>query len=180
MQSVGVKKRQRALDIGCFGAIRPLKNNLQQAVAAIRFADSMNAALRFHVNAGRVEMKGESVMRNLESLLSNAGHELVKHDWLDHDDFLKLIKTMDMCMQVSFSETFNIVAADSVSQGVPTIVSKEIPWAKSGFADPTDTDSMIKALKWAWRLRSANVFLNQAGLSAYVAESRKIWLRPLP
>jgi len=33
---------------------------------------------------------------------------------------------MDICMQVSFSETFNIVAADCIASGVPVIVSSEI------------------------------------------------------
>jgi hypothetical protein len=179
-RSVGKKKRERVIDIGCFGAIRPLKNHLQQAVAAIRFADSMQARLRFHINAARVEQKGESVVRNLDALFFNAGHELVKHDWLEHDAFLDLISSMDLCMQVSFSETFNIVAADSVRCGIPTIVSKEIPWARAGLADPTDTDCIIKALKWAWKFRSVNVYLNRAGLSAYIAKAKRAWLCPLP
>jgi glycosyltransferase involved in cell wall biosynthesis len=170
------KHRDRGIRIGCFGAIRPLKNQLLQAMAAIKFADDLGYYLEFHINAGRVEMKGQPVLRNLEGLFKHSGHKLVKHEWLDHPKFLALVKTMDLCLQVSFSETFNIVAADSVVSGVPTVVSREIPWAKVGFAVPTDMDSMTKALKHAWRFRRANVWLNQMGLASYVGKARRIWL----
>lgn len=179
MAPVNRKKRRRVLNVGCFGAIRPLKNHLQQAVAAIRFAESMNIVLHFHVNADRVEMKGDPIVRNLEALFLNTPHKLVKHDWLDHADFLDLVKAMDLSMQVSFSETFNIVAADSVACGIATIVSRQIPWARAGLADPADTESILRALKRAWMFRCVNVFLNQAGLSTYVGRSRKIWLSRL-
>ena len=43
------------IDIGCFGAIRPMKNQLIQALASIEFAEKRNLHLRFHMNAGRVE-----------------------------------------------------------------------------------------------------------------------------
>lgn len=36
--------------IGCFGAVRGLKNHLAQAVAAIQFADENNCSLSFHIN----------------------------------------------------------------------------------------------------------------------------------
>ena len=168
------------LNIGCFGAIRPLKNQLIQAMAAIKFVDDLGGELHFHVNAGRVEQKGQAVLRNLEALFDNTGHFLVEHPWMDHHDFLKVVGEMDLCMQVSFSETFNIVAADSIACGIPTVVSREIPWAKIGFADPTDMESIAKALRNAWRFRRTNVFMNQIGLAAYTKKARQIWMRPFP
>jgi hypothetical protein len=54
---------------------------------------------------------------------------------------------MDICMQVSFSETFNIVSADSVVNAVPIVVSKEVTWATNHcVADPTDSGSIVDAL----------------------------------
>jgi len=44
------------VDIGCFGAVRPLKNHMLQAIAAIKFAEHIGKKLRFHINVGRVEM----------------------------------------------------------------------------------------------------------------------------
>jgi hypothetical protein len=33
---------------------------------------------------------------------------------------------MDVCLQVSFTETFNIVSADAVANYIPIVVSDEI------------------------------------------------------
>lgn len=38
---------------------------------------------------------------------------------------------MNIGLQVSLTETFNIVAADFVSQGIPIIVSEQIDWMPS-------------------------------------------------
>lgn len=168
--------KSSTVDIGCFGAIRPLKNQLLQAMAAVKFADDINVKLRFHINLGRVEMKGTPALTNLSALFENNMHELVVHGWLDHSEFVKLAGEMDVCMQVSFSETFNIVTADAIVAGTPVVVSKEVPWAKVGFANPTDMDSMVRALKTAWQFRRTNVFLNQIGLCNYARKSKKAWL----
>ncbi len=166
------------IDIGCFGAIRPLKNHLTQAVAAISFGDSIRKPINFHINAGRTEMKGDSVLKNLISLFDVVeahGHSLVIHDWMPHDEFVDLSGTMDLGLQVSFSETFNIVAADMISQGVPIVVSKEIPWAISGIADPTDSVSITRSLQNAYRFPIMNIKINMFGLRRYVVQSAARW-----
>lgn len=58
------------IDIGCFGAIRPLKNTLMQAVAAIRFGNKNNKKIRFHINSFRTEQNGDQVLKNLKALFS--------------------------------------------------------------------------------------------------------------
>ena len=45
---------------------------------------------------------------------------------MDHESFIELVKSMDMCLQVSFTETFNIVTADAVANSVPVVVSSEM------------------------------------------------------
>lgn len=176
MKCVHAKKKVKLIKIGCFGAIRPLKNQLLQAMAAVKFANDIDVRLQFHINASRVEMKGAPILHNLESLFRHStGHKLIKHDWVEHAQFLEIVEGMDLCMQVSFSETFNIVAADCVSSGVPTVMSREIPWAKSGIVKPTDMDGMVKALRDAWSCRRINVFLNQMGLSSFSKRSERVW-----
>lgn len=51
------------VDVGCFGAVRPLKNHLIQAMAAIQFARDVRKSLRFHINATRLEMGGGQYSR---------------------------------------------------------------------------------------------------------------------
>ena len=64
---------------------------------------------------------------------NNPKHELVEYDWLTHDDFIDVVQSMDLGMQVSFTETFNIVTADFVNNNIPVVVSKEIPWVNPLF-----------------------------------------------
>jgi glycosyltransferase involved in cell wall biosynthesis len=174
--------KRDTIDIGCFGAIRPFKNHLLQAMAAIKFADDKGLRLRFHINVNRIEGKGEPVLKNIRGLFENrADHELVEHYWSSHAEFIELIKTIDIGMQVSFSETFNIVAADFVSNGKPIVVSKEINWAsRISYADPTSFNSMVCALKRVWMLRHIYAqILNEFGLARYNKKSEKIWLNYL-
>ena len=169
------------IDIGCFGAIRPLKNHLEQAIAAVRFAEDHSKMLRFHVNDGRIEMKGQPVVNNLKGLfeqLHERGHEMIVHDWMPHDAFLKVCASMDLGLQVSFTETFNIVGADIVSQGVPLIASTEIPWAAPGFcADPTNNRNIVKKLERAWSWPGMNTWQNQRNIKNYSSNTRKIWVK---
>ena len=94
-------KHKKSISISSFGAIRPMKNQLMQAIAAIKFADDIERELVFHINATRVENKGDSALKNILSLFENTHHKLVQHPWLNHNEFIKVIKGMDICMQVS-------------------------------------------------------------------------------
>jgi hypothetical protein len=180
---VRVKPRARGeLNVGCFGAIRPLKNQLIQAVAAIDFAKQERLPLFFHVNAGRVELDGDNVLRNLRALFASAGQMLVEHPWEDYQKFLDILrKDIDVGMQVSLSETFNIVAADMVANGIPIVVSEEIPWAaKQSQAEPTSRTDILAKLRgvtgW-WRQSVARA--NQDHLNEFSEDAREQWLRVL-
>lgn len=173
------------INVGCFGAIRPMKNTLTQAFAAVRFAEQRGLKCRFHVNAGRVEQKAEGVLKNLRSFFAafNGKHELVEHGWLSRDEFLKVVREMDIGMQVSFSETFNIVSADFVSEDIPIVTSSEVDWMPIVFtADPTDVDSMVRALsRTLWYDRHLVwLELPRRALRKYVKLSEKTWLDNLP
>jgi len=170
------------VDIGCFGAVRPLKNHLLQAFGAMEFAEKIGKRLRFHVNAGRIEMQGGPALNNLKGLfqqISDHGHELVNHQWTPREQFLELCGQMDIGMQVSFSETFNIVGADIISQGVPLIgTAEEIPWAVHGFcADPNSSADIARKLELSYNWPRINVKSNQWSLTAYTDATRKTWAK---
>ena len=174
-----INRKADTIHIGCFGAIRPLKNHLMQALAAAEFAHSIGKKLAFHVNAGRVEMKGQPVVNNLRGLfehLYDRGDRMIVHKWTERAEFLKTCRSMDLGMQVTFTETFNIVAADLVTQGVPIITTKEIPWASSWFsADPTDSKDIVAKLQRAYDNADWNVGLNQDALHKYTNNTKRIW-----
>jgi hypothetical protein len=167
------------IDIACFGAIRPLKNHMVQAVAALEFARRQKKQLKFHINAGRIEMQGHSAFNNLQGMfqhLTDHGHQLVTHEWCPRNEFLEICAGMDIGMQCNFSETFNIVGADLISQGVPIVGSREIPWASPLFnARPTETEEIIHALERTYNLPQLNVWHNQHRLTKYTNKTIKIW-----
>jgi hypothetical protein len=168
------------IDVGCFGAIRPLKNQLIQAVAALRFADSIGKTLNFHINVGRIENKGDPVHHNIRDLfkgLEDSGHQLVEHLWAPHPEFLQVIRSMDIGMQVSFTETFNIVSADLVSCGIPLVASSEVAWLTNYFADPTSSDDIFNKMKVIWGLRHVFTWMNRRGLKKYSNHSIAAWVK---
>jgi len=168
------------INISCFGAIRPLKNQLAQAVAAILFARKINRKLVFHINGDRIEMKGSPVLHNIIDLfrhIQSQGHILVMNPWASHEQFVKLCSKMDIGMQVGFTETFNIIAADHLAGGTPIVVSPEVEWASRLFkASPTDTADMVDKLMKAYKWPRFNVFTNRWGLMQFCERSKKIWL----
>ncbi len=165
------------LDFACFGAIRPLKNTLIQAFAAVNYADSVDKILRFHVNS-RTEQQGENVIRNLKALFWGSKHRLIIHDWEGHYEFLTLIAKMDLGLQVSLTESFNIVAADFAVLDVPIVGSPEIPWLSSFYkANPTDIKDIENKISFAmfWKIISLQR-VNRSHLSAWNREAKKVWL----
>jgi hypothetical protein len=173
-------REKDTIDISCFGAIRPLKNHMMQAIAAIKFANKIGKKLNFHINSNRIEQKGEPVYHNLIHLFSHlheSGHKLVNHEWLPREEFLEICSKMDISMQVSFSETFNIVAADHVSQGVPLVGAYEIPWNDDIFsANPTESHEIYEKLMLTYYFPLFNIYSNQYLLKRYTNKTRKIWV----
>jgi len=168
--------------VGCFGAIRPLKNTMHQALAALHVAKRMGVKLRFYVNANRIENKGESLITALRSLFDRmAPHELVEVPWQEHDQFMRLLTDMDIVSQVSLSETFNIVLADSVACGVP-VIGANIPWLDPEYqADPSSMPSIEKTMYHTW-LKSGNETVQhrqRRTLIQYVRKSAELWERYL-
>jgi glycosyltransferase involved in cell wall biosynthesis len=145
-QSIHLKSFGDPINIGCFGAIRPLKNQMNQALAVVDFSNIVSKDINFHINFSRVEGRGEPILKNLRSLFSHTFKcTLIEYPWLDHQDFLDLLYSMDISMQVSLSESFNIISADAVSQGVP-VISANVPWLHKYALEGTDSVSIREAL----------------------------------
>lgn len=175
-----IRPSNGAVEIGCFGAIRPMKNQLMQAIAAIGFARSRGLYLRFHMNGTRMEQGGSPVLKNISALFPQRklGAELVLHPWFNHREFVRLVRRMDVAMQVSFSETFNIVSADCAARWIPLVVSPEISWVIPEYqAAPTSLESIKRTLEVAYDSRhEALPTDNFWSLERVSREARGIWL----
>jgi hypothetical protein len=167
------------INIGCFGAIRPMKNHLTQAMGVIKFGNKIGRTIKFHINGNRIEQRGDQVLKNLKHLFGGTSHELVLHDWVPHEKFIETIRSMHIGMQVSFSETFNIVGADFVSNGIPFIGSKAIPWLSNFYcANPTSSSDIASALCFAWDWKCVGLHrLTKWGLNKYNRQAKRSWAK---
>jgi hypothetical protein len=156
-----------------------MKNHLQQAFAALKFAQYLDRDLEFHVN-DRIDSGGIGVSKNVNDLFTEIGGSLsasiVVHDWEDRATFLTSLRSMDLSMQVSITETFNIVAADSVYVDTPILTSNEVPWTYPVHANPQSVDDILAKTKTVWKNR---FFLSQHQISlrSYVGESARLWVK---
>lgn len=166
------------LNVGLFGAIRPMKNCLTQAVAAMIFAERQCKKLNLHINTERVEQKGENTLKNLRALFEGTEHTLVEHKWYSHDDFVKLVATMDIGLQVSLTETYNIVTADFINQKVPVVTSKEISFVNffSTVNSNKDANKIANKMAFTMKFKSLFTWLNKLLLQCDSNEAEKIWL----
>lgn len=177
LEQSNVNKEDNVIDIGCFGAVRPMKNIYQQALAAIEFVESKGKVLRFHINSTRLEQNGNNVLKNLYALFEFSPHKLIEHGWYKHVDFLKVISKMDICMQVSLSESFNIVTADVVTVGRPIVVSKDIEWMPKFLrAEPTSQKSIVKKLKLVYKYPIIISIIQDIYLNKYNKKAENVWL----
>jgi hypothetical protein len=167
------------ISIGCFGSIRPLKNQLIQALAAVEFARTHGKKLKYHINGSRIE-NGDNILKNIRNVFKNLDpeqYELVEHEWLNHKQFIELIRSMDVCLQVSMTETFNIVTSDAVSQDIPVVVSSEISWVHPFFyADPTSVKDISKKIHCALKFGKVGTSMNQKRLKIFNRKAERHWL----
>src|SRR5271157_3080244 len=130
------------LRIGAFGALRPLKNPTASAFAALSISEMMSTNLEFHINVGRNDAGwATKLLPAVEACFAGLPYaKLVKDPWAAWPDFRRLVRGMHLMLQPSFTESFNIVTADGVAEGVASVVSNVIEWAPAHWrADPDDT-----------------------------------------
>ncbi len=163
--------------VGCFGALRPLKNHLLQALAAIQFAKEIGKPLEFWINTGRVETGGEPVLKCIRQLFERIPDaKLVEAKWNEPNIFINTLHNkVDIGLQVSLTETFNVVTADYVSAGIPVVVSKEVAWV-SDFCKAQD-DSIHDIVRVMHRVYKSSMLIrwNQYLLKRHERKAIGLW-----
>lgn len=177
--SKGKKKRQNdssLLRIGSFGAIRLLKNHSTAAAAALELARKRGVDLEFWMSTQREE-HGKGVLQMIQNLFAGLNWaKIVENPWQSWAAFRHTVGHMDLNMQISATETFNLVSADSVAEGVPIVGSESIEWLPNNWVAKIDDIGDV--------VRIGNNLLNdsdaaedgQAALAAYMVEATAAWL----
>lgn len=117
------------LKIGTFGAIRPLKNLMSAGGAVLEIANNLHCEVEFHISAGRIE-GAHTVLRSLAAMLKDVpGVKLVCDNWQQWPQFRRIVRSMHLLIQASYTESFNMVTADGAVESIPSVVSGAIDWA---------------------------------------------------
>lgn len=117
------------LRIGAFGATRPLKNFMSAAGAALEIASRMKTDLEIWVSSGRTE-GGSGILDAVRAMVGGLPNvKLMEGGWQSWAKFRTIVRHMHLLMQPSYTESFNMVTADGIAEGVPSVVSEAIDWA---------------------------------------------------
>jgi hypothetical protein len=143
------KRRHRPLPhvgpvkIGSFGASRILKFHSTAAAAALMVARNRGTDLSFYLNIGRDD-PGEWILNAIRQMFADVPWaKLVEVPWAPWPEFRHQVAAMDVCLQLSATESFNIVTADAVAEGVPSVVGPAIDWAPSYWQAPIDDPAAV-------------------------------------
>lgn len=167
----------RLLKLASFGAIRILKLHTTAAVAALITARERGCDLEFHINQGREE-NGKGVIQAIENLFQGlCWAKMIQVPWAPWPGFRTTIASMDACIQVSATETFNLVTADAACEGVPSAVSDCIEWVPDNWkTSPDDPCAIAQTLNCLLSNPHAGA-QGVAALEQYVSDGVPHWIR---
>ncbi|HEU4405701.1 MAG TPA: hypothetical protein VFS43_10455 [Polyangiaceae bacterium] len=125
--------------VGSFGAMRLLKSHTTSAAAALLAARALGRELAFWVSVDGNDDGGMSVVDALRAMFAGLPWAtLVEQPWQDWPAFRRTVSHMDLCLQLSHTETFDLTTADAVAEGVPCVVSPAIEWAPNAWKVDSD------------------------------------------
>ncbi len=162
--------------IGSFGAPRPHKNQLTAAQAAVMIARQMGVNLELYYNNNRYG--NDEVAHAREDLFRGAKDlALVPVPWENWPEFRRTVGHMHLLMQPSTDETFNVVTADGIAAGVPSVTSSCIEWTpRQWWCDPCDPNDAAKVGLYLLNDRYA-AEEGRSALRRYVSDGLSLWER---
>lgn len=136
--------------VGSFGAARPWKNQLTAAEAGVMLARKLGLNLEFYVNSMRAEGNWRMIESRNEIFANLPGCKIIEVPWEPWPQFRNTVAHMNVLFSPSFDETFNVVTADGIAEGVPSVVGESIEWVPKFWMaevfDPEDIARIATAL----------------------------------
>ena len=157
-------------------AQRPLKNQLSAAAAASTLANILRCFVVFSVNGERMEGGGQTVIRAIEKLYENRPNAKVSNiGWRDWMSFRKVVAHQHLMIHPSYTESFSMVTAEGIMEGVPSVVTDAVDWAPASWkAKSDDTMDLVQVAQALLHSRTAPqdgmkalVSYNQTGIGAW-------------
>ncbi len=165
--------------IGSFGASRPWKNQLTAAEAAVQLARQLGVGLELYVNAKRPD-GGERMIESRAELFDGMRDcTIVEVPWETWPIFRRTVSYMHLLFSPSFDETFNVVTADGIAEGVASVVAPSIEWCPPSWqSEPCDPDTIVKVATHLLHDHTAVDFARDL-LSSYVDAGLLRWQKYL-
>jgi len=164
------------LKIGCFGAVRPLKNAISATAAALQIAVLLDVDTEIWFSSGRNE-GAVGIMSAIEQLVANHPKIKIRHnDWQAWPGFRDTVGKMHLLMQPSYTESFNMVTADGIYEGVPSVVSDVIDWVpKNWVGKADDVNDLARVGMELLTMPRQEAKAGQKAIKKYVANGVKAW-----
>lgn len=128
------------LRIGAFGACRVQKNFTTAAFAAVAIARQLKTSCELWMNSERTDGNGDVVYRAVQEVVRNVPFMTLKQlPWANPALFKETLASTHLLLQPSYTESFNLTAADAVAMGVPVVVGEAIPWVPTRWVANVDS-----------------------------------------
>jgi hypothetical protein len=162
------------LRIGLFGSLRVLKNPLNAVAAAIDLSVQLKVPTELYLSCGRDDQSAES--EAIDELTAGVdGFTVIRSEWRSWPCFRELVGRMSVLLQTSFTESFNVVTADGIAEGVPSVVSDAIDWTPATWVASADDGRDIARVA-EMLLRDRNAARDgRAALEQYIARGLELW-----
>lgn len=166
------------LRIGSFGENRPWKNQSVAAMAALSIAKQLGVRLELFVNASRWEQTWPYDQARQELFGGLPWAKIIKVKWSDWSRFREIVASMDLTIHPSFDETFCVVCADAVAEGVPSVCSGAMEWAPRSWqaAEPFDPASVTAVGTALLHNRASAVHDGRVALERFVRNGVRLWV----
>lgn len=117
------------LRVGAFGATRPQKNLMSAAGTALELHEELKVDTEFWVSGGRLEGGGSTILNSVRAMVQGVpGFTLKELGWATWPQFRDYVRKMHLLVQGSYTESFNMITADGIAEGVPSVTSDALDW----------------------------------------------------
>jgi hypothetical protein len=164
------------VSVGIFGAERPLKNMLTAVAAAIELGKRLNEDVEIWMSSGRTENGGSSVGQAIQQMVSGLPHVTLRQTgWLSWPQFRQVVEQMHVLLNMSYTESFCLVCADGVAEGVASVVGEAIYWTPPNWQANSDNASDVANVAYRLLFDTHAVNLGQSALRSYTNNSIPLW-----
>lgn len=170
------KKIGSTIRIGSFGASRPWKNQLCAAEASVMIGKALGCDVELYVNSKRPD-GGERMIESRQELFHQLpGCKIVDVPWASWPHFRDITASMNLLVQPSFDETFNVCTADGIAEGVPSVTTSALEWTpESWWARAEDPHSIMRVGVGLLHSSGHAVEEGRTNLKKYVSTALHRW-----